>query len=286
MQFSIVIPFFEESPEVLFATVKSIRETQDYHHQIILIDDGNKDKLYGNILEKFGCELITNVKNLGVGPSRDLGAAIAKHNMLALFDSHIILERGWDIEVHNALLNRPNHIFSPLVKPLAGEVGKFGGGWCRTSEDVLFNLELAFEPANMIPSCYGGAFFVRKSWFDYLRGFAGLIQHGHEEVYLSAKSYGAGGGVSILNYPIRQNTRKIITPERRLSNSLNRLFINEVLFNAEYKDKLKDSVKPLLDTLKVAELKSYYSKILSPQLLKTWLDANAKIEQAIKPSNQ
>ncbi len=286
MQFSIIITFFEENPASLENTVKTIRQTQDYHHQIILVDDGNSTKLHGELVEKYGCELIRNEINLGVGPSRDLGASVAKHNFLAFFDGHVIVENGWDIEVRNRLLTRPNSIVSPLVKPLIGEAARFGGAWCRTGDDKLFDLELAREPAEMVPSCYGGAFFVRKKWFDYLRGFNGLVQHGHEEAYLSAKSYGAGGNVSIANCSIRQETRKIITPARRLSNSLNRAFINETLFGIEYVDQFKDKVSSLVDNIKARELKEYYSSIMSPHLLRVWLETNKKIEAAIKPSNQ
>lgn len=286
MQFSIIIPFYNEKPESIEATVKSIRETQDFHHQIILIDDGNAIKLHGNLVEKYGCDFLKNEKNLGVGPSRDLGASLAKHNFLAFFDAHVIVERGWDIKARELLETKANAIISPLVKPLVGETYRYGGGWCRVSDNRLFDLEIAIEPAGATPCCYGGAFFIRKSWFDYLRGFAGLVQHGHEEAYLSAKCYGAGGIVLIADFAIRQEIVKRRPKSRYISNSLNRLFINEVLFGIEYVDALRGDIIHLLDEARAKELKKYYSLILSKQMLNTWLTTNKTIEEKIKPLNQ
>lgn len=286
MQFSIIIPFYNEKPESLEATVKSIRQTQDFHHQIILVDDGNASKIHGNLVEKYGCDFLRNEKNLGVGPSRDLGASLAKHNFLAFFDAHVIVENGWDIKARELLFAKANAIISPLVKPLTGETRRYGGGWCRVSDNRLFDLEIAMEPAGAAPCCYGGAFFIRKSWFDYLKGFAGLVQHGHEEAYLSAKCYGAGGIVLIGDFHIRQEVVKNRPKSRYLSNSINRAFINETLFGLEYNDAFKEDVKNFIDEKRAKELKEYYSLILSEPMLKTWLETNKQAENKLKLLNQ
>lgn len=94
--FSIIIPTLWKSPRI-HNLLKNLSESQDVG-EIILIDNNNKYKdYYKDIINKV--KIITPSENLYVGPSWNLGVAIASFDYIALCNDDI----EFNVEIFNKL---------------------------------------------------------------------------------------------------------------------------------------------------------------------------------------
>lgn len=277
MRFSIIIAAHKERADTLLSTVKNIRDTQEFHHEIVVVDDGENEGL--GILElKYGCKILKNPMNCGVGPSRDFAVKNSSYGLLAFFNARLLLEKGWDLKAAADLFNNPLSIITPIVDDIDTPLNRrLGGGWCRMRAGAQFNLELFGEPKRAAISCYSGAFFIKKKWYDYLRGFEGILGSGLEEAFLSMKCYAAGGSVLTGDFLVKQSLNKKRDSKRIFDMALNRAIIYG-LFNISYEDPNHPHIESLIPHKKIEELRPIYDDIFSREKLNAWLEVNARLD--------
>lgn len=64
--------------------------------EIILVDDGSRDKTYEYIRENFsGIKIFRNFRNMGAAESRNVGIENAKGRFLAFLDNDVVVEKNW-----------------------------------------------------------------------------------------------------------------------------------------------------------------------------------------------
>ena len=204
---SIIMPFLNEDQEPQ-RTIDSIFETSNpKRFEIIAIDDcSNKPS------EIRECKEITYIKNenrIGVDACRQLGANIAKSPYLFIIDSHMRFPKGWLSRIIDNIDSEKQTLWCTTCMGLG-----YGNMDLQRSRDpyrgadiVLVNAENeVLEPKwrNVhgngnyeIPCVLGANYGVSKAWFDHIHGLEGLKMWGCSEMFMSLKSWLAGGSCKI-----------------------------------------------------------------------------------------
>jgi len=228
MSLSIVICTINDQEETA-ATIKSIRDTAGNEPEIVLVDDCSGTSLAGDwrFQNIPNLKLVSNRWRCGCGPSRHIGALNASGDWLLITDSHMRFATGW----YEAFINRvypptsfgmtENYLrtiycatclgldrdhLDPL-KPLAeynGATYNFHGpdrnapGKIQTLECVWIDRQHTPSDNDEIPAIMGAGYFIHKDWFLKLGATRFLKTWGCDELFLSMKSWLAGGSVRIM----------------------------------------------------------------------------------------
>jgi len=277
---TIIIPFLNEGEEVE-KTLASIRDFSE-NVPIILINDASEDGFdYDSVADKFGVRYVKNKERLGVARSRDLGVELATTNYFLLLDAHMrFYEPGWEMKICSFLKDNPKTVVCCQNIPLH----KTDGGYEVSAERAygaklsLFNrstngvLQLSWiseeaekgSPFEEIPCVLGAAYATSKKFWGKIKGLEGLRQYGSDEVYLSLKTWLAGGRCILFKDIAIGHVYRNDFPYKIQSFYMvfNIIFIVKVLFPVKYDIYLMYLMKRILD---IDILKSAYRTYLENQ---------------------
>jgi len=204
---SIIIPFLNEGDE-LQNTIDSIYETSNpLNFEIIAIDDCSDIK--STIKERKEIKMIRNEARIGVDACRQLGSELASHNHLCFFDSHMRFPLGWATRMLEDIQSEPKTLWCTMCMGLGYgnmELNRSRERY-RAADIVLLNgsrevLEPKWRDCNKegkyeVPCVLGANYGVNKKWFEYIHGLKGLQMWGCSEMFMSLKTWFAGGSCKI-----------------------------------------------------------------------------------------
>jgi glycosyltransferase involved in cell wall biosynthesis len=223
---SIVMAFRNEGSEPGM-TVKSILETCDNSRvEILAINDCSDEETDFSRYPQV--RYIGNKKRLGVTACRDSGVDEARSENVLIIDGHMRFRKdNWLEKGIDAVEKNPGSIFCTTSVDI-------GPGNFDLKQTVLpINHGLPYyvgcglklfltrkgnpsRPANyrniieskwaeerdgkiyQIPCLMGSNYFFKKTWYQKLHGFRGLMTWGNSEPFLSLKSWLAGGDIKII----------------------------------------------------------------------------------------
>ena len=229
MNLSIIICSINDQEETL-ATIKSIRDTAGDDPEIVLVDDCSGSGIWRDWRFKDipNLKLVTNARRCGCGPSRHIGALHASGKWLLITDSHMRFPQGWfeawtattsayslnglDPDRRRILfcatclaLDRDHLDVNHPVSEYHGATYNFHGpdrnvpNVTQTLEVVWIKAgELSQDDGAEIPAIMGAGYFISREWFLHLGATRFLRSWGQDELFLSMKSWLAGGSVRML----------------------------------------------------------------------------------------
>jgi len=93
MRFSIIVPTFN-SQETLEKCLEAIVNLENFANcQLIVADDGSTDSSV-EIAKRYGAKVVSNQTNQGAASIRNLGAKLAKGDILLFIDSDVVLSKN------------------------------------------------------------------------------------------------------------------------------------------------------------------------------------------------
>lgn len=228
---SIVMPFLNEGMEPLY-TVRSILDTcgDPAQVEIIAVQD---DPQFG--VDFTGYPQVVHVRNpsrMGTGVSRNIGVTRATSGCVLIIDAHMRFRHdNWVEQICTAVEDEPTTIFCTRCAVLNDQHMDvenprkyyYGANLLFVNQETpasapqFFDGDLPKVVRNVIepkwrtqekygtdsgreeiPCVLGACYAFRKSWFNHLRGFNGLMSWGTSEPFLSLKSWMAGGTSKLL----------------------------------------------------------------------------------------
>ena len=93
-EISIIIPAYNAEKTIESCLNNIINDTKNISSEIIVIDDCSNDKTLEKLKKFQSIKVINLKKNKGVGYARNLGARIAKNEILCYIDSDLIISRN------------------------------------------------------------------------------------------------------------------------------------------------------------------------------------------------
>lgn len=284
---SIVIPTFNEA-ENLERTLKSIRETERYPVDIIVVDDHSDDGYpYRQLVSEYNITLIENKERIGPAMCREKGIREITTPYFLTIDGHMqfhqdewyskivecleederrmcccqteVLDSNWNVEEKGLTLGAEIGFYAEADKVLEPV-------WVHSDSEPSF-------PIIKIPCVLGATYFTSKCYWQYLRGLEGLKLYGCEEPYISIKAWQEGGGCYLLNKVTIGHVYKEVLPYSvPLAIFLyNKLLIAELLLpiwlkqriygklECYYPQEFKEAKDCLIrESAQIKELKQYY----------------------------
>ena len=201
---TVVISSLNEGKEIN-ETVKSIKETSDA--KIIVIDDGSWPKV--NVK---GVRLVRNDVRKGRPASLDAGVEMARTPFIFLANARMRFKEGWT-EGIEYLKKEPETVFCTTSVCLEYGNTDFKDRPRRYGAEILYYhrhpklgyqildpkwLKEGKEDIYEVPCVLGANYFITKKWYQKLKGFEGLHTWGGMDVFLSLKSWMAGGKCKII----------------------------------------------------------------------------------------
>jgi glycosyltransferase involved in cell wall biosynthesis len=227
MNVSIIIPYHNEGRDFLLECINQIKSTIDIeNYEIIVVDDFSDQPL----LEIEGIKIIRHDENKGVGAAFDTGVKQAQGEYLFLIASDIrFVKNNWASLLLKEITTHQKSFICTICVALnkSKERGmeieyrrniNFGSGATilmfhdkktnsKKSSTFRSIIEAKWLPrlresektdgSNQIPCILGAAYGVKKSWYEYVDGWAGHKHWGTLEPYISLKSWLFGGDCRI-----------------------------------------------------------------------------------------
>lgn len=208
--------------ESLTNTLKSIRTTQDTDVDILVIQDASTDQEdYVGVCTKYDSRIIINPINLGIAPSRDLGARESTTPYLMFIDAHMRFRRdNWTTKVLATLKKYPRTILGVgcgiLTEARLKELhtqdlldAKMAEGGCAGCSvklgkvpDVgwlpIGTMATVKDPHPQVPALMGACYSISRVWYNHIGGLSYLTKWGFDEELLSLKSWRLGGDCRLL----------------------------------------------------------------------------------------
>jgi len=284
---SIIITALNEDPKMINNTIKSIKETTSSNVEIILIDDYSDNIV---TIDDPSVKLIRNPSRIGVGPSRHLGATIAKNKYILLTDSHMLFDPGWYEQfVFRAKTEKENVAFCGVCLGLDSEhgtlkenAGRYNGARLALYEEkenqVLEGKWIDEKPGDSYEiSCMMGAiYFINREYFLKLRGLSDLKMWGSDEPCLSIKIYLSGGKILLdkkikvghffrKSAPYTTGCSHLIYNKIRMAKTLLPDELGEYLISKIKKDNNFNAAMKMIEDEKdlINEYKQYYKSIFT-----------------------
>lgn len=215
---SIVIAFLNEKEEVE-NTIESIRFWVGNRVDIVVVNDCSDDDYpYDDRLKKFDIVYIVNPIRLGAAQSKALGISKVRTEYFLLLDAHMrFYDADW-LDVLISTLDKDdrrilccqtkvlykinNQVLEKATVPCLGEKM---GAYINFKEDYhilepewnYFEKEI-YSSEETISCLLGAAYCASKRYWEYLKGYEGLMGFGLEEPYISLKTYLEGGKCVLL----------------------------------------------------------------------------------------
>ena len=201
------MPFLNEEEEVQ-RTIDSIYQTANPDRfEIIVIDDCSQK--ISKISERREIKIIRNVERMGVDFCRQMGADMATTPFLFICDSHMRFPNGWLNKVIDCINREKNTLWCTMCMGLG-----YGNMDLARSRDKYRGADIVFHNGSNeilepkwrnstengeyeIPCVLGANYGVSKEWFDYIHGIRGLKMWGSSEMFMSLKTWMAGGACKI-----------------------------------------------------------------------------------------
>jgi len=232
---SAILPARQEGDQVL-ATCQSFRDAGV--DEIIVIDDASTDNSCHNLPAK----VITNEKSLGVGRTRNQGAAIALGDVLIFADAH---ERASDLRNFSQAARDNCAIICASVQPLR-ETGSNGPGgkklWTGYGAKLKVDkaaykdgwiLHKPKERLTPIIALIGACYAMSRETFERIGGWINTKQWGYNEQALSLKAWFCNIPLLIDRDTIIQHQfkRRFKYPCSVSGSQLNRYHVHSVIFD-------------------------------------------------------
>lgn len=160
---SVIIPFYNEE-EVIIDCLNSLKNQTYKRLEIIVIDDGSTDKTV-QIVQTFKVKLLKQNHN-GPGSARNLGAKIAKGEILVFVDSDMSFDK---------------YFIRDLVAPIlqGKSIGTFSKNEMNANPEnpwsAFWNINRGLPPDRLIPQDYPNQApvfrAILKKEFDKVKGF-------------------------------------------------------------------------------------------------------------------
>lgn len=292
---TVIISFLNEGEEVV-RTLSSVLEYAAGKVDVIVINDGSGTLYdYENMLAPYsGITYIRNEKRRGVAACRDMGVKLSQTPYFLHLDAHMRFYcGGWVDEIVALLEEDDRRILCCQTKVLkkddSGEVVEvrrkktcgarinFSDGDNLLSPDWIYSAESHPESAVVdIPCVLGATYAASKRYWEYLRGYEGLVLYGSEEPYISIKAWLEGGRCQLIRdievgHIYRDRFPYRVDPAEPM---YNKMLIASVLLPGDLKEKVFDICRRQSEAIfrsvtdqlernseKLAELREYYKKI-------------------------
>lgn len=215
---SIIIAYHNDEIDFIKTTIDSIKETIDIdNYEIIVVDDFSETPLE----EIDGVKIIRHEINKGVGAVFDTGVKIAESENLFLMGCDLrFIKNKWASQIIEEIDKYPRSFISTscvVLTPKELDIEKrrlvnVGNGATilmfhdkqsnpKKNEDFRSIIEAQWLPplrdrnidSFEIPCILGAAYGVKKSWYQYVDGWALHKKWGTLEPYISLKSWLFGG---------------------------------------------------------------------------------------------
>ena len=190
MSISVIIVCHNER-DYLARTVHSLTKELPTGAEVIVIDDQSSDGGCDFLLRPgHAHQNVTVVRSphrLGVSGARNLGASIARGEILIFSDAHVEAAPGWLRPIVSALADHSVGAVTPAITALDEPNSAHGYGMQFSSNalDVEWLGKIADTPYP-IPLICGCFFAVRRAAFDDLQGFdSGMVLYGCEDLEFS-----------------------------------------------------------------------------------------------------
>lgn len=215
---TVIIPFLNEGDEV-GRTVASVLEFADGKVDIIVINDGSSPLHdYEAMLRFFSSvRYVSNGQRLGVTACRDMGVEMARTPYFILLDAHMRFYRhGWVDRIVGLLREDDRRIFCCQTKALERDDSDevvpmrtktpYGARICLRDDEKLLDPKWicpAEEPhagqtVIDVPCVLGATYATSRRYWKRIRGYEGLRLYGHEEPYISMKTWLEGGRCQLI----------------------------------------------------------------------------------------
>ena len=223
MKLSIVIAYHNEGKEFIQETIKSIKDTCDIQHEIIVVDDGSDQPL-----DLDECNIMRHCKNKGVGAAFDSGVKMARSNNIFLMGADIrFTNNHWASKMVTEIEKNPDALICTSVVSLQTGFPEITFEVARKhlrydlfrGANILFKIGGDDSPHHIIeaqwlpreflplrspdyvaptesyevPCILGAAYGVSKKWYKHIDGFWGHKFWGTLEPLISIKSWMFGG---------------------------------------------------------------------------------------------
>ena len=182
---SIIIPTYNSQKVIEECLSNIIEESKKFDSEIIVVDDNSSDQTI-EIVEKFKTiKLVKLDSNKGVGNARNVGAKIAKHEILCFIDADVIITSNSIVNLIKKL-NQSSNIGS--VSAIQEMVNLNTKDWssnfvCLKSCYGFENVEKETE----FSLCTAEFSVVSKETLNQVGGWKPLRNAGGEEFYLGYK---------------------------------------------------------------------------------------------------
>jgi len=203
---SVIIPAKNEGRNVV-NTLESIRAAAcSTTYEVVVVDDGSEDgccqPLAGEA--RSGALKVIRTPGLGSAKARNLGAAVARGEILVFCDAHIFVEDHWLDRLIEPLQNGTLDAVCPAIAPHDRPSHVSGGfTWDEKLAFTWLPRPAKLSPAPLLP---GGCLAVKKSVFFDIEEFErGFLVWGREDEEISLKMWlfgyrlGVHPGVKILH---------------------------------------------------------------------------------------
>ncbi|EDV90487.1 GH14160 [Drosophila grimshawi] len=220
---SVVISFYNEARSMLLRTILTLinRTSEDYLHELIIIDDCSEDVGLLDNLKQLMRNLFTTKSRLtlilkrnqhrkGLIWSRNEGVRVASGNYLLFLDSHCEVNKGWLEPLLERLALNSSLAVSPLLDPIEPETFSYRTGNVLLKGGFDWSLHFHWLPRVLAelespemqytsPAFAGGILMISREWFLKLRGFNPELQiWGGESIELAIKLWLCGGQIEIV----------------------------------------------------------------------------------------
>lgn len=303
---SIVIAFLNEAEEVR-NTVSDIRHWIGERADIVVVNDCSDDGYpYEEELKEYGVRYYVNTVGLGAAGAKATSIAHVDTEYFLLLDAHMrFYDSDWLEELVKTLDENDRQILCCQTKVLhkiggkvlqasaLSEIRKKIGAYIALDENDTI-LQPKWNYAEMdaasavesVPCVLGAAYCMSKRYWNYLKGYEGLLGFGLEEPYISMKAYMEGGRCLLMKDIIVGHIYRTKFPYR-ISTELyayNKIAIASMLLPDRLVGYIKDKYRYAYNIYeahkeKLDELKSYYQSIFNNDF-EYVLRMNNKVELA------
>jgi len=208
---AVIIPFHNESAEILSRTIKSILTRTPPHllDEIIIVDDYDPQNLDEIIKFHPKVTVIHNGKREGLIRSKITGANAAKSSVLIFLEAHCECNKDWIQPLLQAIKEDPMTVAIPVVdvimdsdyKYAAGGVARGGFNFNLDYKWISLKAGLSQGPTDYIanPCMSGGLFAMSMKWWKILGKYdEGMDIWGGENVEISIRAWTCGGKLLLI----------------------------------------------------------------------------------------
>lgn len=293
---TVVIAFLNEEEEVK-NTIEDVRKWVGDGVDIVVVNDCSDDGYdYDSDLKSLDIDYFVNPERLGAARSKALGISKIRTPYFLLLDAHM---RFYDSNWVNLLVERldendrqilccqtkvlrksGNRVFEPLEEKFGKK--KYGTFINFKEEPNILEPQWIYEERNVSSDCettpciYGAAYCASKRYWDYLKGYQGLLGFGLEEPYISMKVYLEGGQCVLMKNIVTGHIYRTKFPYRvnGLEYVYNKFMITELFLpqrmkdyiHAHYRQAIGDAYPKACSLLEenrpfLMDLKAYYQSI-------------------------